>query len=260
MWKRSVASVLDFVLALLGFGRSRLPQGDIRMTSILRGTLAALAFTSTVWLAATPAAADDVDTCEKASGDEAMAACTGAINSGRYSGGQLASLFNIRCFEWNGKHESDKAIADCNQAIQLNPNDATAFFNRGRAYEAKGQYDRAIEDYSQAIRLDPNNANAINNRGNTYNKQSQYDRAIEDYNQAIRLNPSDADPFSNRGTAYKAKGQYDRAIEDFNQAIRLNPSDAVEFYNRGSVYDDKGQYDRAIEDYNQAIRLNLTAS
>jgi hypothetical protein len=44
------------------------------MTSILRGTLAALAFTSTVWLAATPAAADDADTCEKASGDEAIAA------------------------------------------------------------------------------------------------------------------------------------------------------------------------------------------
>jgi hypothetical protein len=49
------------------------------MTSILRGTLAAPAFTSTVWLAATPAVADDVDTCEKAPGDEAIAACTRAI-------------------------------------------------------------------------------------------------------------------------------------------------------------------------------------
>jgi tetratricopeptide (TPR) repeat protein len=152
--------------------RSRLPQGDIRIMSILRGTLAALTFTSTVWLAAAPAAADDVDTCEKASGDEAIAACTGAINSGRYSGSQLASLFNIRCFEWNGKQESDKAIADCNQAILLNPNGANAFFNRGRAYNRKSQYDRAIEDYNQAIRLNPNDANAINNRGNAYNKQA----------------------------------------------------------------------------------------
>jgi hypothetical protein len=65
------------------------------MTSILRGTLATLAFTSTVWLAATPATADDVDTCGKASGDEAIAACTRAINSGRYSGRQLAALLTI---------------------------------------------------------------------------------------------------------------------------------------------------------------------
>jgi len=90
---------------------------DINMTSILRGTLAALAFTSTDWLAATPAAANDGETCAKASGDEAIAACTRAINSGRYSGHQLAALFNNRCSEWNGKHESDKAIEDCNQAI-----------------------------------------------------------------------------------------------------------------------------------------------
>jgi hypothetical protein len=47
--------------------------------SILRGTLAALTFTSAVWLAATPAAADDVDKCEKASGDEAIAACPEAV-------------------------------------------------------------------------------------------------------------------------------------------------------------------------------------
>ena len=150
----------------------------VLMTSILRGTLAALAFTSTVWLAATPAAAEDVDTCEKASGDEAIAACTGAINSDRYSGRQLATLFNIRCFEWNRKQESDKAIADCSQAIRLNPDYANPLFNRGNAYRAKGQYDRAIEDFDQAIRYNPNHTNAINNRGNTYYIKGQYDRAI----------------------------------------------------------------------------------
>jgi hypothetical protein len=104
------------------------------MTPILRGTLAALAFTSTVWLAATPTAADDFETCGKASGDEAIAACTRAIDSGRYSGRQLAALFNNRCSEWNGKQESDKAFADCNEAIRLNLDYALAFFNRGNAY------------------------------------------------------------------------------------------------------------------------------
>ena len=107
---------------------------DIHMTSILRSALAALAVTSTVWLAATPAAADDYYTCGTASGDEAIAACTRAINSGRYSGHRLAALFNNRCSEWNGKQESDKAVADCNEAIQLNPNYALAFFNRGNAH------------------------------------------------------------------------------------------------------------------------------
>src|SRR5262245_17684739 len=115
------------------------------MTSILRATLAALAFASTVWVAATAAAADDRDTCVKESGDEAIAACTRAIDSGRYSGRQLAVLLTNRCAEWPEKQEHDKAIEDCSQAIRLDPTSAEAFSNRGHAYYGKGQYDRAIE-------------------------------------------------------------------------------------------------------------------
>ena len=121
------------------------------MTSILRGMLAALVLTSAVWLAATPAAANDGDTCGKASGDEAIAACTRAIDAGRYSGHLLAALFNNRCSEWNGKQESDKALADCNEAIRIEPNYALAFFNRGNASFAKGQYDLANQFRRQAL-------------------------------------------------------------------------------------------------------------
>ena len=160
------------------------------MTSILRGTLTALGFAAAVLLATTPAAANDVDTCETASGDEAIAACTRAIKSGRYSGRELAALLNMRCFELNGKRESDKAIADCSQAIRLHENYASAFFNRGNAYRAAAEYDRSIEDYSQVIRLDPNDTDAIINRGNSYNNKGQYDRAIEDFDQAIPTQPA----------------------------------------------------------------------
>ena len=176
--------------------------------AVALSALAALAF----WLAATPAAADDVYTCGKASGEEAIEACTRAIDSGQYSGRQLAALFNNRCSEWNGKHESDKALADCSQAIGLDPDYALAFFNHGNAYFAEGQYDRAIEDYDQSIRLNPNYAHVFNNRGNTYSNIGQRDHAIEDYSQAIRLNPKHADAFYNRGIAYDAEGDHDSAI------------------------------------------------
>jgi len=142
----------------------------------------------------------------KESGDQAIAACTRAINSGRYSGRQLAAIFTNRCIEWNVKQESDKGIEDCSQAIRLYPNYANAFFNRGIAYKAKVQYDRAIEDFDQAIRLNSNHALAFFNRGNVYHAKGEYDRAIEDYDQTIRINPNYAIAFYNRGTAYKAKG------------------------------------------------------
>ena len=52
------------------------------------------------------------------------------------------------------------------------------------------QYNEAIKDYNQAIELDPKHANAYYNRGIAKALLKQYDEAIKDYNQAIELNPS----------------------------------------------------------------------
>ena len=56
-------------------------------------------------------------------------------------------------------------------------------------YGDKGDYDRAIADYDEAIRLDPRYAVAYYNRGVAYCDKGDYDRAIADYNEAIRLDP-----------------------------------------------------------------------
>jgi tetratricopeptide (TPR) repeat protein len=47
-------------------------------------------------------------------------------------------------------------------------NDAIACNNRGLTYRDKGELDRAIADFNEAIRLDPKFALAYNNRGLAY--------------------------------------------------------------------------------------------
>ena len=150
----------------------------------------------------------------------------------------------------------DRAIQDLDRAIRLNPNDPNTFVNRGLAYEGKGQHDQAIEDYDRAIRLEPNDAVAYYNRGLAYERKLQYDRAIQDFEQAIRLSPDHAGAYYHRGLAYGRKVQYDRAIQDFDHAIRLNSDDADAYHGRGLAHRYKGQYDHAIEDYDRAIGLN----
>jgi hypothetical protein len=41
------------------------------------------------------------------------------------------------------------------------PKDATAYYDRGAAWHAKGEYDRAIADYNEAVRLDPKYAHGL---------------------------------------------------------------------------------------------------
>jgi tetratricopeptide (TPR) repeat protein len=84
----------------------------------------------------------------------------------------------------------DQKLTSCTAVIaakQETPqNLAIAFTNRGNAYVNKRDLDRAIADFDEAIRLDPKNAFPLNARGFAQNK-SQYDRAIADFDQAISL-------------------------------------------------------------------------
>lgn len=134
-----------------------------------------------------------------------------------------ASFYNKRGIDFFNKREYDKAIADYNRAIELNPRYYQAYYNRGIAYRNQGEYDKAIADYTKAIDLSPNYSDAYNNRGVAYYYKSEYDNAIADYNKVIQLNPNDADAYNNRGVAYENKGDYDRAIADYRKALQLNP-------------------------------------
>src|SRR5712671_2282937 len=79
------------------------------------------------------------------------------------------------------------ASSSYDQAIQLNPNDAESFKDRGNAYAGKGQLERAIADYDQAIRLNPNFAEAFNNRGIVVHALGQRARAAADFAKARQL-------------------------------------------------------------------------
>ena len=168
----------------------------------------------------------------------------------------FANAYNNRGNAYGDKGDYDRAIEDYTKAIQFNPNYAEAYNNRGNAYGDKGDYDRAIEDYTKAIQHNPNDAETYNNRGIAYRNKGDNDRAIEDYTKAIQLNSNDAEAYNNRGNAYGDKGDYDRAIEDYNEAIQRNPNDDAAYNNRGNAYRNKGDNDRAIEDYTKAIQLN----
>jgi tetratricopeptide (TPR) repeat protein len=164
--------------------------------------------------------------------------------------------FRSRGDSYTNKGDHNRAIADYSEAIRLDSNDALALSARGVAYATKGDYDRAIADFNRAIRLDPKSAHAFRNRGVVYATKGDNDRAIADFNRAIRLDPKSALALSARGVAYANKGDNDQAIADFNEAIRLDPKSSLAFRNRGDTYRNKGDHDRAIADYNEAIRLD----
>lgn len=165
--------------------------------------------------------------------------------------------FFKKCYA-NG--DPDQTIIACSAVITKGLDDnidlATAFKNRGNAYDDKGRYDRALEDYDQAVTINPHDADALNNRGTTHSAMGHYDLAIRDYDQAIRLNPSSAMALNNRCFAKALSGQFEQALEDCNESLRIKPKNPGALASRGFVYLKLKLYDAAIADYDAELHVS----
>ncbi|TRT74222.1 MAG: tetratricopeptide repeat protein, partial [Microcystis flos-aquae Ma_QC_C_20070823_S18] len=86
----------------------------------------------------------------------------------------------------------------------------------------QGKPDLALSDYNQAININPRFAEAYYNRGNLYYyQQGKPDLALSDYNQAIEINPQLALAYFGRGLLYYSRQETEKAIGDFRQAAEL---------------------------------------
>jgi tetratricopeptide (TPR) repeat protein len=142
-----------------------------------------------------------------------------------------------------------------NHAIEKGFGSATAYINRGLSWDEMGRRDRAIADFERAIALDPRNDFAYNNMGFIYGRDGQYERSLEYFQKAIALNPQRADSYCNLGLSYFFMKQYDNALENYNQAIRLKPDFDMAYLNRGNLFLTTGNRERALADYRKACGL-----
>ncbi len=94
--------------------------------------------------------------------------------------------------------------------------------DQGNRLTGQGRYDEAIEEYNKAIEMAPEDADAYNNRGFAYVQKGELDQAIADFDKAIELDPELAEAYNNRGYAYYLKGEVAKAVSDFEKCIELS--------------------------------------
>jgi tetratricopeptide (TPR) repeat protein len=111
------------------------------------------------------------------------------------------------------------------QGEREEPGTAKALVDRGFERIDERQLERAIEYFDGAIDLELQNARAFFGRAVAWHHLDETENALCDYDQAIRLDPNLAGAFLNRGSLRYARGEREEAIADYSEAIRLNPND-----------------------------------
>ena len=115
------------------------------------------------------------------------------------------------------------AVELMGKAIEINPNSASAYSNRGLALQDLKRTDEALASYDKAIALKPDYAEAFNNRGIALQDLKRLDEALASYDKAVALKPDYADAFNNRGNALRGLRRLDEALASYDKAVALKP-------------------------------------
>jgi len=149
-----------------------------------------------------------------------------------------------------------EALELLNKAIELDPNYAAAYNNRGNAWHEIGDFDRSIDDFNKMLELDPIGFHGYLGRGNALADKGEHFRAIDDFNRCLKINPNLAEAYHNRGFTWLNLKEYDRAMADFNKALELNPQYSSAYIHRAIIWDEMGDYERSISDNTKAIQID----
>ena len=105
-----------------------------------------------------------------------------------------------------------------------NEADVLAFAGYATAYFS-GDFDTATEMVDRAVELNPNSALAWANRGWTYGQAGQAQEAIRSFERTIRLSPLNPMlfvTFAGMGQAFITLQRFDEAVEAAKKALRKN--------------------------------------
>ncbi len=140
---------------------------------------------------------------------------------------RLAYAIVLSMVYFDADHSSarmDDALKIAKKAIELDDQDANAYFTIGRVYLARREYDLAIDSLEHAVELNPSLAQTYCGLGDSLAYEGRLDEAIEQFEIAIRLSPHDPFRwafFSYRSLAHLFRGEYGEAVTWARKATQI---------------------------------------
>lgn len=155
--------------------------------------------------------------------------CTAVIEAGQVTPARLALAFNHRGGAFHSQHDYERAIADYDQAIRLEPEDGRFRHSSCSARAQWGQQlDQALIDCDAAVRL--GDKTALDSRGFLHLRRREFQAALTDYDAALMEYPNNPYMTYGRGVARVRLGQTAEGQADIAFA-RAQTADVASYYN-----------------------------
>ncbi len=172
--------------------------------------------------------------------------------------GETAEAYRIRGQVRSFRGDHAAAASDLDRAVQLGPESAVVWNERGLARLRAKRLDEAVEDFAKAVEVDPKLAVAWNNLGLARLQSGGATvRTLEAFDRALELDPGLVSAWSNRGTTKLQRRQdHAGALTDFDEALRRSPGRADIHGMRSIALAALGRTDHARAAADRALALS----
>ena len=119
----------------------------------------------------------------------------------------------------------DQKIRSATAAIEQNPADKDSYLMRARLYVAAGDSERAMADYDRVLKLDPQWAVAYDERGSLYFTLGHVNESIDDFDRYLKLKPQQEPWHWKRGISYYYADRWDDGRRQFEGYQTVDDND-----------------------------------
>ena len=166
-----------------------------------------------------------------------------------------------RAKAWEELKELKKALADLDEAVRLDPDNAAVIVARGILESRMNMSREAQEDLTRAARLTPKNPAILVARAGYYARSNKPREAMADFDAAIAAAPKYAEAYNGRGALRANLGaDLDKALLDVVKAVELEPREPGYRFNLGMLRLKNKMYLKAVESFDAALELKGPAA
>jgi adenylate cyclase len=162
------------------------------------------------------------------------------------------AAYSILSFVYGMKRQYDKAIAESERAVSLDPNSAESFMRLGLMLTWGGRAEEGIPYMQNAMRLNPfPPSNYFTNLAHVYRESGHHEEAIEAAKKALQREPNNQFAFTCMAVSYIRLGREKEARAAAAEVLRINPKFSLESYAKILPFT-KPVADRVVEDLRKA--------
>ncbi|MEU9135987.1 tetratricopeptide repeat protein [Streptomyces sp. NPDC048404] len=170
-------------------------------------------------------------------------------------GAGRALAHGVRARELRNGGEYERALAEYDRAVEIDPDEARVHYGRGFAHQLRGDFTAALAAFDRADELRPDTGWIIAERAETHRLAGRFEEAVADFDRAVALDPTDVDSLASRAVCRHALDRFDAAGADFDRALGMDGNHLWALVRRARLHRDTDAWDKAFADLDRAARL-----